>query len=51
MDLLDEGTQKYDTAAFEEKQADHAVGVSAFGGSDTSGAADSASGAWNVGAR
>lgn len=37
MDLLDEGTKKYDTAAFEEKQADHAVNVSSFGGSDTSG--------------
>ena len=37
MDLLDEGTAKLDKVAFEEKQADHAVGVSAFGGSDTSG--------------
>lgn len=37
MDLLDEGTKKYETAAFEEKQADHAVNVSSFGGSDTSG--------------
>ncbi len=37
MDLLDEGTQKYDTAAFEEKQADHAVNVSAFGGGESSG--------------
>jgi zinc protease len=37
MDLLDEGTKKLDAAAFEEKQADHAVNVSSFGGSDTSG--------------
>lgn len=37
MDLLDEGTKKLDTAAFEEKQSDHAVNVSAFGGSDTAG--------------
>jgi zinc protease len=37
MDLLDEGTKNLDTAAFEEKQADHAVNVSTFGGSDTSG--------------
>ena len=36
MDLLDEGTQKYETAAFEEKQADHAVNVSSFGGAETS---------------
>ena len=37
MDLLDEGTKNLDTAAFEEKQADHAVNVSSFGGSDTTG--------------
>jgi hypothetical protein len=37
MDLLDEGTKKYETAAFEEKQADHAVNVSSFGGSETAG--------------
>ena len=36
MDLLDEGTQKYDTAAFEEKQADHAVNVSSSGGAESS---------------
>jgi hypothetical protein len=36
MDLLDEGTQKYDTAAFEEKQADHAVNVSASAGGESS---------------
>lgn len=36
MDLLDEGTKKYETAAFEEKQADHAVNVSASGGAETS---------------
>lgn len=35
MDLLDEGTQKYDTAAFEEKQADHAVNVSSSGGAES----------------
>jgi len=37
MDLLDEGTRKYDTAAFEEKQADHAVNVSSYGGPEGSG--------------
>lgn len=37
MDLLDEGTKNLDTAAFEEKQADHAVDLSSFGGADTSG--------------
>ncbi len=37
MDLLDEGTKKYDTAAFEEKQADHAINVSSFGGGESSG--------------
>jgi zinc protease len=36
MDLLDEGTQKLETAAFEEKQADHAINVSSFGGAETS---------------
>ncbi len=36
MDLLDEGTKKYDTAAFEEKQADHAANVSSSGGAETS---------------
>lgn len=36
MDLLDEGTQKYETAAFEEKQADHAINVSSSGGGETS---------------
>jgi predicted Zn-dependent peptidase len=37
MDLLDEGTKKYETAAFEEKQADHAVNVSSFGSGESSG--------------
>ncbi|MBA3547027.1 MAG: insulinase family protein [Nannocystis sp.] len=37
MDLLDEGTKKYETAAFEEKQADHAVNVSSFGGLESAG--------------
>ena len=37
MDLLDEGTKQYETAAFEEKQADHAVNVSSFGGGESSG--------------
>jgi hypothetical protein len=37
MDLLDEGTKKYETAAFEEKQADHAVNVSSFGGQESAG--------------
>lgn len=37
MDLLDEGTKNLDTAAFEEKQADHAVSLFSFGGADTSG--------------
>lgn len=35
MDLLDEGTARLDKVAFEEKQADHAVSVGAFAGSDT----------------
>lgn len=39
LDLLDEGTAKLDKVAWEEKQADHAVAVSSFGGSDTSGLA------------
>ena len=37
MDLLDEGTKKHETAAFEEKQADHAVNVSSFGSVESSG--------------
>mgnify|MGYP001498743298 CR=1 FL=1 len=37
MDLLDEGTKKHETAAFEEKQADHAVNVSSFGGLESAG--------------
>lgn len=37
MDLLDEGTAKLDKVKFEERQADHAVNVTSFGGSDTSG--------------
>ncbi len=37
MDLLDEGTKKYETAQFEEKQADHAVNVSSFGGLESAG--------------
>ncbi len=37
MDLLDEGTARLDKVAFEERQADHAVGVGAFAGSDTAG--------------
>jgi len=37
MDLLDEGTKKYETAAFEEKQADHAVNVSSFGAQESAG--------------
>lgn len=37
LDLLDEGTAKLAKVAWEEKQADHAVTVSSFAGSDTSG--------------
>ncbi|MFZ6185673.1 M16 family metallopeptidase [Nannocystis pusilla] len=36
LDLLDEGTKNLDKVAWEEKQADHAVSVSAGAGSDTS---------------
>ncbi|HEY8375505.1 MAG TPA: insulinase family protein [Nannocystis sp.] len=37
LDLFDEGTKQLDKVAWEEKQADHAVMVSSFAGSDTSG--------------
>lgn len=37
LDLLDEGTKNLDKVAWEEKLADHAVTVSSFAGSDTSG--------------
>lgn len=37
MDLFDEGTRKSETAQWEERQADHAVNVSSFGGAETSG--------------
>ncbi|MCY0994002.1 pitrilysin family protein [Nannocystis sp. ILAH1] len=36
LDLLDEGTKNLDKVAWEEKQADHAVSVTAGAGSDTS---------------
>lgn len=36
MDVLDEGTKTYDKVAWEQKQADHAIGVWSSGGDETS---------------